>query len=117
MEAMKSTSCEECEAITLEYRRAWLDFWLNASDETRDACRALWQLVAGGSEAHRELGCRNCSVHLGLQRLHRRGTGGRRLTSAVRSIRLDASPLARAHHGCRSWLTASSSISSKVVIT
>ena len=48
---MKSTSCEECEAITLEYRRAWLDFWLNASDETRDACRALWQLVAGGSEA------------------------------------------------------------------
>jgi hypothetical protein len=48
---MNSTSCEECEAITLEYRRAWLDFWLNASDETRDACGALWQLVAGGSDA------------------------------------------------------------------
>ena len=48
---MKSTSCEECEAITLDYRRAYLDFWLNASDETREACRALWELVAGGSEA------------------------------------------------------------------
>ena len=48
---MKSTSCEECAAITLEYRRAYLDFWLHASNETRDACRALAQLVAGGSEA------------------------------------------------------------------
>jgi hypothetical protein len=48
---MKSTPCAECEAITLEYRRACLDFWLNASDETRDACRAIGQLLAGGSEA------------------------------------------------------------------
>jgi hypothetical protein len=48
---VKSTSCEECEAITLEYRQACLDFWLNASDETRDACRAIEQLVVGGSEA------------------------------------------------------------------
>jgi hypothetical protein len=35
----------------MEYERACLDFWLNASEETRDACRAIRQLVAGGTEA------------------------------------------------------------------
>jgi hypothetical protein len=44
-------SCEECKAIALEYKRAWLDFWLNASEETRDGCRAIGQLFNGGSEA------------------------------------------------------------------
>jgi hypothetical protein len=48
---MKSTSCEECEAIILEYQQACLVFWLNASKETRDGCRAIGQLVAGGSES------------------------------------------------------------------
>jgi hypothetical protein len=48
--AMK-TSCEECEAIVLEYKRACLDFWLNANEETREGCRAIGQLISGGSEA------------------------------------------------------------------
>ena len=48
---MKGTSCDECEAIILEYRRACIEFWLNSSDETRDACRAIGQLVAGCREA------------------------------------------------------------------
>ncbi len=48
--AMK-TSCEECEAIVLEYKRAYLDFWLNANEEIRNGCRAIGQLVSGGSEA------------------------------------------------------------------
>jgi hypothetical protein len=48
---MKSTSCDECEAIILEYRRACIEFWLNSSEETRDACRAIGQLVAGCREA------------------------------------------------------------------
>ena len=43
--------CEECQAIVMEYERACLDFWLNASEETRDACRAIRQLVTGGTEA------------------------------------------------------------------
>lgn len=46
-----SAPCEECQAIILEYERASLDFWLNASEETRDACRAIGQLVAGGTDA------------------------------------------------------------------
>ena len=46
-----STPCEECEAILLEHKRAYLDFWLNAREETRDACRAIGQLIAWGSEA------------------------------------------------------------------
>jgi hypothetical protein len=37
----KSTSCAECESIALEYREACVAFWLNASEETRDACRAI----------------------------------------------------------------------------
>jgi hypothetical protein len=52
MGAMRSSApCEECRAILMEYERASLDFWLNASEETRDACRAIRQLVAGGTEA------------------------------------------------------------------
>ena len=43
--------CEECQAILMEYEKACLDFWLNASEETRDACRAIRQLVTGGTEA------------------------------------------------------------------
>jgi hypothetical protein len=45
------TSCEECKAIALEYKRAWLDFWLNASEDTRGGCRTIGQLFNGGSEA------------------------------------------------------------------
>lgn len=48
---MRNTSCNECEAIIVEYRRACIDFWLNASDETREACRAIGQLVAWCREA------------------------------------------------------------------
>jgi hypothetical protein len=44
-------SCEECAAILLEYERACLDFWANASEETREGYRAIGQLVAGGTEA------------------------------------------------------------------
>ena len=52
MDAMRIIApCEECQAIVMEYERACLDFWLNASEETRDACRAIRQLVTGGSEA------------------------------------------------------------------
>jgi hypothetical protein len=52
MRAMPTDApCEECEAIILEYKRACLDFWLNASQETQDACRAIGHLVGGGSEA------------------------------------------------------------------
>jgi hypothetical protein len=43
-------TCEECAAILLEYKRACFDFWLNASEETREGCRAIGQLVAGGTE-------------------------------------------------------------------
>ena len=44
-------TCEECAAILLEYERACLEFWLNASEETREGCRAIGQMVAGGTEA------------------------------------------------------------------
>jgi hypothetical protein len=44
-------TCEECAAIVLEYERACLEFWLNASEETREGCRAIGQMVAGGTEA------------------------------------------------------------------
>jgi hypothetical protein len=44
-------TCEECAAILLEYERASIDFWANASEETREGCRAIGQLVAGGTEA------------------------------------------------------------------
>jgi hypothetical protein len=43
--------CEECAAILVEYERACLEFWANASEETREGCRAIGQLVAGGTEA------------------------------------------------------------------
>jgi hypothetical protein len=43
-------SCEKCDAILREYRIAYLDFWDRASQETRDACKALGELI-GGSEA------------------------------------------------------------------
>jgi hypothetical protein len=46
--------CEECAAILLEYERACLDFWANANEETREGCRAIGQLVAGGTEADLE---------------------------------------------------------------
>ena len=63
---------------------------------------------------------RNLSVHLNLQLLQRIGMSRRRslrLTSAARSIRLEASPWASAHPGSPNSLIVSSSISSKVVIT
>ena len=44
-------SCEECAAILLEYERACLDFWANASEETREGCRAIGRMVAGGTDA------------------------------------------------------------------
>jgi hypothetical protein len=44
-------TCEECAAIRLEYERACLEFWANASEEIREGCRAIGQLVAGGAEA------------------------------------------------------------------
>jgi hypothetical protein len=44
-------SCEECAAILLEYERAYLDFWRSASEETREGCRAIGQLLTGGTEA------------------------------------------------------------------
>jgi hypothetical protein len=44
-------TCEECAAILLEYERACLEFWLNASEETREGCRAIGQMITGGTEA------------------------------------------------------------------
>jgi hypothetical protein len=43
-------SCRECEAILLEYRRAYADFWLNASPETRDAYQTVANLIGGTEE-------------------------------------------------------------------
>ncbi len=43
-------TCKECAAIRLEYQRACLEFWANASEETREGCRAIGQLVTGGTE-------------------------------------------------------------------
>jgi hypothetical protein len=40
-------SCRECEAILLEYRRAYRDFWLNASPETRDVYQSVANLIGG----------------------------------------------------------------------
>jgi hypothetical protein len=98
---MKSTSCDECEAIILEYRRACIEFWLNSSDETRDACRAIGQLVAGCREAdaaHAEELLRPFKPLTFESKMNRRA-GSWRLTSAVVSIRLKPSLSARAHHG------------------
>jgi hypothetical protein len=43
-------SCRECEAILLEYRRAYRDFWLNASPETRNVCQSVANLIGGTEE-------------------------------------------------------------------
>jgi hypothetical protein len=43
-------SCQECEAISLEYRSAYRDFWLNASAETRTAYQAVAKLIGGTEE-------------------------------------------------------------------
>jgi hypothetical protein len=43
-------SCRECEAILLEYRRAYRDFWLNASPETRNVYQAVASLIGGTEE-------------------------------------------------------------------
>jgi hypothetical protein len=40
-------NCKECDAILQEYRIAYADFWEHASEQTRDACRALGELVRG----------------------------------------------------------------------
>ena len=37
----------ECEAILLEYRRVYADFWLNASPETRKVYRSVVNLIGG----------------------------------------------------------------------
>ena len=43
-------SCRECEAILLEYRRAYRDFWLNASPETRNMYQSVTKLIGGTEE-------------------------------------------------------------------
>jgi hypothetical protein len=43
-------SCRECEAILLEYRRAYRDFWLNASPETRNVYQSVANLIGGTEE-------------------------------------------------------------------
>jgi hypothetical protein len=43
-------SCRECEAILLECRRAYRDFWLNASPETRNVYKSVANLVGGTEE-------------------------------------------------------------------
>src|ERR1700733_11048077 len=40
-------SCRECEAILLEYRRAYRDFWLDASPETRNVYQSVSNLIGG----------------------------------------------------------------------
>jgi hypothetical protein len=40
-------NCEECEAILRGYRIAYAEFWEQASEQTRDACRALAELLEG----------------------------------------------------------------------
>jgi hypothetical protein len=40
-------SCRECEAILLEYRRAYRDFWLKASPETRNVYQSVANLIGG----------------------------------------------------------------------
>jgi hypothetical protein len=49
IEFAMNARCRECEAIALEYKKACLDFWQNASEETREAWRVLRRL-AGGTE-------------------------------------------------------------------
>lgn len=43
-------SCRECEAILLEYRRAYRDFWLNASPETRKVYQSVANIIGGTEE-------------------------------------------------------------------
>ena len=40
-------SCRECEEILLEYRKAYRDFWLNASPETRNTYQSVAKLIGG----------------------------------------------------------------------
>ena len=40
-------SCRECEAILLGYRRAYRDFWLSASPETRNLHQSVANLIGG----------------------------------------------------------------------
>jgi hypothetical protein len=42
--------CQECEAILLEYRRAYRDFWLNATPETRNLYQSVASLIGGTEE-------------------------------------------------------------------
>jgi hypothetical protein len=42
-------NCKECDAILQEYRMAYIDFLENASQETRDACKALGELIGGSA--------------------------------------------------------------------
>jgi hypothetical protein len=63
-------SCEVCKAIALKYKRAWLDFWLNASEQTRNGCRAIGQLLMEEAKLTWRAP-RNFSVHLSLQLLNR----------------------------------------------
>jgi hypothetical protein len=44
--AQMESSCKECEKIATDYREAVLEFWRNASEETRAACRATANLVS-----------------------------------------------------------------------
>ncbi len=37
--------CRECAEIAQEYREAMIDFWNNANDRTRDACRVVAKLI------------------------------------------------------------------------
>jgi len=57
--AAMTSSCKECEEIVTEYRGAVLDFWRNASEETRAACRATANLISctesDAKEAQRQL--------------------------------------------------------------
>jgi hypothetical protein len=46
---MRTTSCRECEAIELEYRKASFEYWSNSSVELKEAWRLLRRL-AGGTE-------------------------------------------------------------------
>lgn len=43
-------SCRECEAILLEYRRAYRDFWRNANPETRNVYQSVANLIGGTEE-------------------------------------------------------------------
>ena len=43
-------SCRKCEAILLEYRRTYRDFWLNASPETRNVYQSVANLIGGTEE-------------------------------------------------------------------